>query len=57
MSVIHQPSYFLLFPRLQMKLKDRHSVTSEVIETESQAMLYTLTEYQKALKQRKRWER
>jgi hypothetical protein len=38
-------SYFSLFPRLKMKLKGRHFDTIEVIETESQRMLNTLTEH------------
>jgi hypothetical protein len=37
--------YFLLFPRLKIKLKDHHFGTNEVIEAESQAVLNTLTEH------------
>jgi hypothetical protein len=39
------PPYFSLFPRLKIKLKDRHFDTVEVIEAESQAVLNTLTEH------------
>jgi hypothetical protein len=38
-------SYFTLFPRSKIKLKGLHSDTTEVIETESQAALNTLTEH------------
>jgi hypothetical protein len=42
----HPPaSLFLLFPRLKIKLKDRHFDTTEVIEAESQAALNALTEH------------
>jgi hypothetical protein len=36
---------FFLFPQLKIKLKDRQFDTIEVIETESQAVLNTLTEH------------
>jgi hypothetical protein len=41
-----------LFPRLKIKLKGHHFDTIEVIESESQAVLNTLTErdFQDALK-------
>jgi hypothetical protein len=42
--VPHSP-YFSLFPRFKIKLKGRHFDTIDVIETESQAMLNTLTEH------------
>jgi hypothetical protein len=45
MSVVPYPPYFSLFPRLKIKLKSRHSDTFEVIETELQAVLNTLTEH------------
>jgi hypothetical protein len=35
----------ILFPPLKIKLKDRHFDTTEVIQTESQAVLSTLTEH------------
>jgi hypothetical protein len=38
------PPYFSLFPRLKIKLKDRHFDTVEVNEAESQSVLNTLTE-------------
>jgi hypothetical protein len=39
------PDYFSLFPHLKIKLKGHHSDTTEVIKTESQAVLNTLTEH------------
>jgi hydrogenase maturation factor HypF (carbamoyltransferase family) len=60
MTVIRHPSYFLLFPRLQIKLNGRHCYTTEVIEAESQVMMNMLTEhdFQDHFKKRqKRWER
>jgi hypothetical protein len=56
MTVVSQPSYFSLFPRLKIKLKDRHFDTTEVIEAESQAVLNTLTEhdFQDAFKKRQK---
>jgi hypothetical protein len=44
---------------LKIKLKVRHFDTNEVIETELQAVLNTLTEYdfQDALKKWQHWER
>jgi hypothetical protein len=45
MTVIPHSPYFTLFPGLKIKLKGRHFVTNEVIETESQAVLNTLTEH------------
>jgi hypothetical protein len=39
------PLYFSLFPQLKIKLKDRHFDITEVIDSESQAVLNTLTEY------------
>jgi hypothetical protein len=56
--VLHPP-YFSI-SRLKMKLKGRQFDTIEVIEAESQAVLYTLTEndFQHALKKwLKLWER
>jgi hypothetical protein len=43
----HPPSIYLtfLFSRLKIKLKGRHFDGTEVIETESQAVLNTLTEH------------
>jgi hypothetical protein len=60
MTVVPHPPYFSLFPRLKIKLKDRHFDTTEVIEAESQAVLNTLTEhdFQDAFKKwQKLWER
>jgi histone-lysine N-methyltransferase SETMAR len=53
MTVIPHPPYspdlatsdFSLFPHLKVKLKGRHFDTVEVIETESQAVLNTVTEH------------
>jgi hypothetical protein len=45
MTVVLHPPYFLLFPRLKIKLKDRHFDTTEVIEPEPQAVLTTLTKH------------
>jgi hypothetical protein len=45
MNVVLHPPYCSLFPRLKIKLKGCHSDTAEVIETESQAVLNTLTEH------------
>jgi hypothetical protein len=39
------PPYSSLFPRLKIKLESRHFHTIGVIEEESQAVLYTLTEH------------
>jgi hypothetical protein len=52
-TVVPDPPYFSLFPRLKIKLKDRHFDTIEVIEAESQAVLNTFTEhdFQDAFKQ------
>jgi hypothetical protein len=44
MTVIPHPHYLFLFPRLKIKLRGRHFDTFEVIATESQAVLNTLTE-------------
>jgi hypothetical protein len=44
MTVVPNPPYFSLFPRLKLKLKGRHFDTNEMIEAESQAVLNTLTE-------------
>jgi hypothetical protein len=44
-TVIPHLPYFSLFPLLKIKLKDRHIDTIEVIETESQAVMNTLTEH------------
>jgi hypothetical protein len=45
MAVTYHPPYFFLFPRLKIKLKGCHFDTIEVIVTESQAALNTLTEH------------
>jgi hypothetical protein len=45
MTVVPHPPYCSLFPRLKIKLKGLHVDTIEVIETESGAMLNTLTEH------------
>jgi hypothetical protein len=45
MSVVPNPPYFSLFPRLKVKLKGRHFDKIELIEAESQAVLNTLTEH------------
>jgi hypothetical protein len=45
MTVVPNPRYRSLFPRLKMKLKASHFDTIEVIEAESQAVLNTLTEH------------
>jgi hypothetical protein len=45
MGVFPHPPYFSLFPQLKTKLKRRHFVTIEVIETESQAALNILTDH------------
>jgi hypothetical protein len=39
------PPYFSPFPRLKIKLKDRHSCTNELIEEKSQTVLNILTEH------------
>jgi hypothetical protein len=60
MTVVPHTPYFSLFPRLKIKLKGRHFDTTEVMETESQAVLNSLTEhdFQGAFtKRQKRWER
>jgi hypothetical protein len=45
MTVVPHPPYFSLFPRLKIKLEDRHFDIIEVNDSESQAMLNTLTEH------------
>jgi hypothetical protein len=45
MTVIHHPPYLSLFPLLKIKLKGLHFDTIKVVETESQAVLNTLTEH------------
>jgi hypothetical protein len=44
MTVVFHSPHFSLFPRLKIKLKGCHFVTTAVIEVESQAVLNTLTE-------------
>jgi hypothetical protein len=44
-AVIPHPSYFSLFPRLKIQLKDRHFDRIDVMEAESQAVLKSLTEH------------
>jgi hypothetical protein len=59
MTVAPNPSYFSLFPRLKIKLKDRYFVTTDMNEAESQAILNTTQrDFQDAFKKwQKRWER
>jgi hypothetical protein len=60
MTVLPHPSYFSLFPRLKIKLRDRHFDTPEVMEAESQAVPNTLTDHDfqdEFKKWQKRWER
>jgi hypothetical protein len=45
MAVVPYSSYFVLIPRLKIKLKGRHFDTTEVIEAESQAVLNTPTKH------------
>jgi hypothetical protein len=45
MTVVPHPPYFSLFAQLEIKLKDRHFGTIEVVAAESQAVLNTLTEH------------
>jgi hypothetical protein len=51
-TVVPDPPYFPLFSRLEIKLKGRHFDATEVMETESQAVLNTLTghDFQDAFK-------
>jgi hypothetical protein len=61
MTVVPHPPYFSLFPQLKIdvKLRARHFGTIEVMETELQAVLNTLSEhdFQDAIKKwQKRWE-
>jgi hypothetical protein len=58
-TVVPNPPYFFMFPRLKLKLKGRHFDTIEMIVTESRAM-NTLTEhdFQDVFKNwLKHWER
>jgi hypothetical protein len=59
MTVVPHPHYFSRFPRLKIKLKNRHFDATDVLEAEPQAGLNTLTEndFQEAFKWQKRWER
>jgi hypothetical protein len=43
-AVFTHPTFLYLFPGMKIKLKGRHLDTTEVIGTESQAVLNTLTE-------------
>jgi hypothetical protein len=45
LTVVPQPPYVSLFPRLKIKMKGRHFDTIEVIKEESRAVLNTLTEH------------
>jgi hypothetical protein len=45
MAVVIHPTYFSLFPRLKIKLRDRNFDTIEVNEAEQQAGLNTITEH------------
>jgi hypothetical protein len=46
LTVVHNPSYFSLFPLFKMKPKDRHFDTIEVMEAELQSVLNNaLTEH------------
>jgi hypothetical protein len=59
-TVVPHPFYFSLFPRFNIKLKDLHFDTAEVIEAKSQSVLNTLTEhdFQDAFTEwQKGWER
>jgi hypothetical protein len=49
MAVSPRPPYFSLFAALKIKLRDRHFDTIEVMEAELQAVLNTLTKWQKLL--------
>jgi hypothetical protein len=44
-TLVHHPTYFSLFPRLKIKLKGYHFDTIEAMESESEAVLNTLTEH------------
>jgi hypothetical protein len=54
---IPYPPDFSVFPRLEITLNSRHFDTLEVLETESQAVLNTLTEhdFQDKLKKKTPW--
>jgi hypothetical protein len=45
MTSFPHPPYFSMFPRMEIKLKGCHFHTTEVMETESQSVLNTLTEH------------
>jgi hypothetical protein len=45
MTAAPHPLHFSLFPRLKRKAKGSHFDTTEVVESESQAVLNTLTEH------------
>jgi hypothetical protein len=45
MTVVTNPPYFSLFPRVKIKLKVCHLDNSEVIEAELQVAMNTLTEH------------
>jgi hypothetical protein len=44
-TIVLDPAYFSPFPRLKIKLKDRHFDTIDVIEAESQVVQNTFTEH------------
>jgi hypothetical protein len=44
-TVVTFPLYFPLFPRLKIKLNERHFDTFEVIKAELQSVMNTLTEH------------
>jgi hypothetical protein len=56
MTVFPHPVCLSPLPQLKVKLKDRHFGTTEVMETESHAVLNTLTEqdFQDAFKEGRR---
>jgi hypothetical protein len=45
MTIVHNPPYFSLFPRVKIKLKGHHFDSSEVTEAELQVAMNTLTEH------------
>jgi hypothetical protein len=45
MTIVPNPSYFSLFPRLKITLKGRNSDLIEIIQAESQMVLSTFTEH------------
>jgi hypothetical protein len=57
MTVVPHPTYFSLFLRLKIKLKDLHFDTIELLEAELRAALNTHTEHDLHIAFKKKWQK